>query len=460
MADAEDASSRPADSVGGLSFPHAARLRLDDVLEQLVTSARQVQAAQGRLRALLRAYLAVARADDLDGVLRQTVAAAKSLVDARYAALGVVAQDGLARFVHAGIDEETAQRIGRLPEGKGMLGLLVERPEPVRLDNIAEHVGSVGFPEHHPPMASFLGVPVRVGDRIFGNLYLTEKQGAATFTADDEELVVALAAAAGVAIENATLLAQGRRRQAWQSAMVEATTALLADADLDVALSRFVGCALETLRGAGAIAAVPTDDPARLRVAAAGGNYRRCVGAELAVADSILADAIERGGPVVAERCRLPHLPAVDRGDAAGQSMAAPMSAEEGLVGVLLISRRPGDPPIDDLDRDIMAGLGTQAGLVLHLAEAHRDNERLRLVEDRRQIADQLRGRAIQRLFRLGLGLQGQVDRSRQVDVRERLQEQVYEVDAIIRDIRDTVLTLQGVGRSGDDPEPPHPLRG
>ena len=184
------------DPAGGMVFAQVARLELDDLLEQLVSRAQDVQDTQGRLRGLLRAYLAVARADDLDVVLRHVVEAARELVNAGYAALGVVSGGRLVRFVHTGMDPDVVARVGHLPEGKGLLGLLVDYPQSLRLRDIAEHVASVGFPEHHPPMRSFLGVPIRVADRVFGNLYLTDKQGADEFTADDEELVQALAAAA------------------------------------------------------------------------------------------------------------------------------------------------------------------------------------------------------------------------------------------------------------------------
>ncbi|MEV4703014.1 GAF domain-containing protein [Actinoplanes sp. NPDC049316] len=432
-----------ADDPMDLAFPHAARLEFDEILERLVASAREVQATQGRLRGLLRAYLAIARADDLDDVLRHIVEAAKVLVQARYAALGVVSHGGLVRFIHSGMDEETGRRIGHLPEGKGMLGLLVEDPHPVRLRDICDHAASVGFPAGHPRMTSFLGVPVRVGDRVFGNLYLTDKQGGAAFTADDEELVLALAAAAGVSIENATLLAQGRRRQAWQSAMVEATNALLADADPDVALLQFVTSALETLGGAGAAAAVPTDDEATLRVAVGVGMYGRYTGTVVRLEDSIVGDAVDRAAPVAGDRSRLPRGWPARQDTTIGACLAAPMLAERRLAGVLLVSRRPDDGPFDDLDHDILSGAAGQAGLALRLAEARHDSELVRMLEDREHIAAALRDRVIQRLFRHGLALQGAAGRAASVEVRHRLQEQIDEVDAIIRDIRDTVLSLE-----------------
>ena len=273
------AASPTGDPAAGMVFAQVARLELDELLEQLVTRARDVQDTQGRLRGLLRAYLAVARADDIDTVLRHIVEAARDLVDAGYAALGVVRGGRLVRFVHTGMDTEMVARVGHLPEGKGLLGLLVDYPQSLRLRDIAEHVASVGFPEHHPPMRSFLGVPIRVAERVFGNLYLTDKQGADEFTADDEELVQALAAAAAAAIENATLLAESRRRHTWQTAMVEVTTQLLDGADPDEVLCRLVHHARRTLRGDGAGVSVPTDDPDLWHMAMTEGTYQRWQGA-------------------------------------------------------------------------------------------------------------------------------------------------------------------------------------
>ncbi|BCJ49306.1 histidine kinase [Actinoplanes sp. NBRC 14428] len=427
---------------GRVVLPHATRLRFDEILEQLVASAREVQASQGRLRGLLRAYLAVARADDLDTVLRHIVEAARMLVQARYAALGVVSHGRLIRFIHSGVDEETTRRIGHLPAGKGMLGVLVDDPRPVRLTDIGAHPASVGFPAGHPPMASFLGVPVRAGDRVFGNLYLTDKERGAPFTADDEELVVALAAAAGVSIENATLLAQGRRRQAWQSAMVDATAALLADAGPEVALLRFVTSALETLGGAGAAAAVPAGDDSTLRVAVAVGMYGGYAGTLLRPEDSIIGDAARSGAPVTGDRSRLPQGWPAREDATVGACLAAPMLADRRLAGVLLVSRQPDDGPFDELDHDILSSAAGQAGLVLRLADARHDEERLRLLETRDHIAADLRGRVIQRLFRHGLALQAAAGRLKAGEARDRLQDQIDEVDAVIRDIRDTVYAL------------------
>jgi GAF domain-containing protein len=175
--------------------------------------------AQRRLVALLEANRAIVRDLDLAVVLRRIVESAVDLVGAEYGALGVVAAEGvgLDEFIHVGVDDATADAIGHLPQGKGLLGLLIERPEAIRLSDLSAHPRSVGFPDHHPEMRVFLGVPVRVRDEVFGNLYLTRTDDR-PFSADDEEIVLALAATAGIAIENARLFGDAAIRQRWLTA--------------------------------------------------------------------------------------------------------------------------------------------------------------------------------------------------------------------------------------------------
>ena len=162
-----------------LGFPDVPRLELDELLAQLVDRAGDVQAAQGRLRGLLRANALVAGDLSLPVVLRRIVVAARDLLGARYAALGVIGRDGgLEQFVHAGMDDGLVARIGELPRGRGILGLLTSEPVPIRLADLSAHPAAAGFPPGHPPMGSFLGVPVRIGEEVFGNLYLTERSPA------------------------------------------------------------------------------------------------------------------------------------------------------------------------------------------------------------------------------------------------------------------------------------------
>jgi GAF domain-containing protein len=429
-----------------IQFPQTARLELDKLLEQLVERAHDVQETQGRLRGLLDAYRQVTSAVDLETVLGHIVEAARQLVNARYAALGVVRENQLVRFLHTGMAADTVAAIGHLPEGKGVLGLLVNYPQTLRLPDIAEHPASVGFPEHHPPMHSFLGVPILAGDRIFGNLYLADKQGAPEFTLDDEKLVTALAGVAGSAIENATLFEETRRRQRWQATMTDITTILLAaESDPEDALRRLVRHVAEAAGAAGMGVCLPTDDPQALRLTIAEGILARWQDELVPVRGSVSGTAaIERQLVVVDDPSADPRnrVAATDTFGVVGQTMAVPMIGNDDVLGVLVAARHPGDTAFDLLDRDLFAASAAQAGLALKLAEGRRYSELLRLAQEREHIAEELRHQVIQRLFAHGLTLQSAALRAAGPQTRADIEAQIIEVDAIIRDIRSAVFNL------------------
>ena len=426
-------------------FVHAARLELDELLEQLISRARDVQAARGRLRGLLRANLEVARAVDLDEVLRHILEAARTLVDARFAALGVVEQGRLVRFLHAGMDPATVASIGHLPDGKGLLGRLIDYPEPLRLPDIAGHLSSVGFPERHPPMRTFLGVPVRVGQRVFGNLYLTDKQGADGFSHDDEELVLALAGAAGVAISHAALFAEAQRRQEWHAAMVAMTTALT-DEEPARGLTRIAQHARAVCTAAGTAICIPAEEPDQLRVVATEGCCEPWLGALLPVAGSVPGEALTGRRPVVVTDPAADPGTAGWLGAAAGPLVAVPLVSDLAVSGVLLVCRYPDGGPFDRVELEMLTAFGIQAALALQLAEARADNDRLRLVEERQHIGEDLQRRVVQRLFRLGLELQGVAGRTTDGQARETISAKVEEIDAVIREIRAAVFSLRPTG--------------
>ncbi len=204
------------------------RLRLDELLDELQGRIDEARGTRDRLNGLLEAVMSVGRELALPQVLRGIVEAAVVLVDAEYGALGVIGDDQkLSEFLPIGIEDDVRERIGDLPSGHGLLGELIRHPEPLRLGELSEHPTSYGFPPHHPPMHTFLGVPIRVREEVFGNLYLTEKRGGADFDAEDEAVVSTLAVAAGIAIENARLYEAGRLRERWLAAGSDFTRALL-----------------------------------------------------------------------------------------------------------------------------------------------------------------------------------------------------------------------------------------
>ena len=210
-------------------------------------------------RGLFSAVVAVAAGLELGATLRRIVQAAVDLVDATYGALGVLGPDGrLTEFVHVGVDQATQGEIGELPQGRGILGLLVNHPVPIRLDDLSSHPAAVGFPPGHPVMRSFLGVPVRVRGQVFGNLYLTDKRGAEGFSTADERIVTALAAAAGVAIDNARLYERSRMRERWQAAVAQMHAAVLAGADAGEVLTIGTTRAAELVRARAGVIALPS----------------------------------------------------------------------------------------------------------------------------------------------------------------------------------------------------------
>src|SRR5689334_24086639 len=255
------------------------QLRLRELLIEVQDRVEQIVQGRDRLDGLVEAMLVVTSGLELDETLRTIVHTAIELVDARYGALGVRGRDHeLVEFIYEGIDEAMRERIGHLPEGRGVLGVLIDEPKPIRLDNISDHAASVGFPANHPPMRTFLGVPVRIRDEVFGNLYLTEKSGGQQFSEDDEVLVQALAAAAGIAIENARLYEQSKTRQSWIEATRDIGTALLSGTDPDKVF-RLIADESRLLSGADLTLVAVPDDPEvasaeveRLVVAAASGD--------------------------------------------------------------------------------------------------------------------------------------------------------------------------------------------
>src|SRR3954452_3837011 len=245
-------------------------LRLDALLRELVARAEDVLDVEDRLRRLLDAVVSVASDLSLPDTLHRIVELAVELADARYGALGVIGPDGrLSQFVTAGVDDDLRRRIGDLPTRHGILGVLIRDPRPLRIANLARHGGRGGFPPNHPPMTTFLGVPVRSRDAVFGNLYLTEKRGGGEFTERDEDLVVALAAAAGVAVENSRLFEEVRRRESWLTAASEVTSRLLAGGDATVTARLVARKAAELAGGRAALLLLP--EPGGFEVSAVHG---------------------------------------------------------------------------------------------------------------------------------------------------------------------------------------------
>src|SRR5438309_3136380 len=233
---------------GSSPLPGLEPLGLRTLLDEVVEQVEGVATLADRLQGLLSAVVTISSQLDLDRVLQEIVNTAAHVADAEYAALGVLAPGGerrLSEFITAGLDEDLRDRIGDIPHGRGVLGLLIDEPHSIRLADIGQHSKSYGFPQNHPPMRTFLGVPVLVRGEVFGNLYLTEKRGGREFTSADEQLVLALAAAAGLAIQNARLDEQGQQRQRWLETSGQITTRLLGGAPTSEVFPLIVSAARE-----------------------------------------------------------------------------------------------------------------------------------------------------------------------------------------------------------------------
>lgn len=422
-----------------------------------------------RDRGLFSAVVAVAAGLELGATLRRIVQAAVDLVDATYGALGVLGPDGtVVDFVHVGMDQEAVDAIGPTPTGRGILGVLIERPTPVRLEHLAEHPASVGFPANHPPMDSFLGVPVRVRGEVFGNLYLTDKRDGRAFTADDERTVMALAAAAAVAIENARLYERSRQREAWREAVAEIANAVLTGVDVDEVLALTAERARRLTQADATVVALPNaNDRLAVEIVHIGpeGEDARTDGARRSV--HRMRTRIPRSSAFAdLDRGWLGHE--VDRDSLFMQAYLQGQTVRQGPAGisidiprdfgsVIVLPLMAGDrrlgalgllwdvsvaaPPRDVIE--LAEGFAAQAAVTLSLAEARREQERLAVYEDRDRIARDLHDLVIQRLFATGMQLQGTM-RAADLDpeVRERISASVDELDETIREIRQTIFAL------------------
>jgi signal transduction histidine kinase len=425
------------------------QLRLRELLSQVQDRIEEIIGTRDRMDGLLEAVLAVSSGLELDETLRRIVRAAMDLVDARYGALGVLGEDGtLTQFVYEGIDSASAERIGPLPTGGGVLGVVIEEGKPLRLADIAVHPASIGFPPNHPPMRTFLGVPVRVRDQVFGRLYLTEKTGGPGFTEDDEVVVQALAGAAGIAVDNARLYDEAQRRQRWLQASAEVNAELLAGTDPVEALRLIAGRALELTGADYALIAVPADpdvDPDQVTeltvTVSAGLDADTMTGRTIPIAGStsgrVYRDRVPRN---VAS---LDFDLTLGSGVALGPALTVPMRAGNAIVGVLLAVRVPGAPSFDDRQLQVVSLFADQAALALQRAESQAAKRELDLLGDRDRIARDLHDHVIQRLFAIGLAMQGTHRHTKSPVVATRLTEHIDQLHEVIQEIRTAIFDLQ-----------------
>ncbi|MGY2064268.1 GAF domain-containing protein [Blastococcus sp. SYSU DS0619] len=405
--------------------------------------------------ALTAALLAATSGGQLEATLREIVEAAVQHVDAGYGALGVLTSDGrgLDRFVTVGMDADDHERIGRPPAGAGILGLLVEEPRPLRLADLGQHPASVGIPPGHPPMRSFLGVPVRVRDSVFGNLYLTEKRTGAAFTEADLEVAQGLAAVAGLAIENARLLEHAEQRRAWAQAGTEIATALLSGRPAEEVL-RAAAVRVVELSGAdavGLLVPLPGDEETLTITVAAGPAAGDTEGLLVSLAGSRLGAAHRSGTPQLVDDVEAPP-PGMARAEVVGRvtgrygpALFLPVG-ERFRTSTLVALRTRGRPPFDAAVLEPAAAFATQATVAMELVRSQQREQRLQVQADRERIARDLHDHVVQRIFatalaldRLGRSMEGSAP-----DAAARIAERVDELDGTIARIRASIFELHG----------------
>ncbi|MBD0862034.1 GAF domain-containing protein [Gordonia sp. zg691] len=423
--------------------------RLHELIDEVRDRIAQISDVREQTEGLLQAMLAVTSGLDLETTLESIVAAAIRLVDARYGALGVRGSGHeLSAFLYQGIDDELRAAIGPLPTGRGVLGLLIDQPEVVRLTELSEHPASVGFPRFHPPMTTFLGTPIRVRDEIFGNLYLTEKRDGAAFTEDDEVVIQALASAAGIAIDNARLYEQAQAQLAWIEANRDVMTELLTGADQQEVLEEIARKVL-SLSGADLVLIAEPHDPddpveeidELVVTVAEGADAGLFAGRSVPIEGSTSGTAFVRRRPILRD-----HLEYDISGGTStryGPVMVAPLRTVESTRGVLIAMRAEGREPFAEDLLALSANFADQAALALQLASANLQEHHLQVLEDRERIARDLHDHVIQRIFAEGLSLQATLQRTQLPDIRTRLTRTIDNLQDIVQDVRATVFDLQ-----------------
>lgn len=428
------------------------QLRLRELLREVQDRIERVIDTRDQMDVLLEAVLAVGSGLELDTTLRRIVHAAIKVVDARYGALGILNRgaDGLAEFVFEGIDDQTRQRIGNLPEGRGLLRLLIDQPKPIRLDDLSQHPSSVGFPPEHPPMGTFLGVPIRVRDEVFGNLYLTEKADGQVFTEDDEIVCQALATAAGIAIENARLYERSRLAQRWQEATSEIRAALLAARDPTDVLRLIADRARELSGADHTLMALPEDpelpvaEVGELSVSVSAGTADlELTGQRIRLMDSVCGTVFHDRTPHRVPSLDLRFEHGADR--TMGPALILPLrTGSESVSGILITARSTDSPEFEAEQLPLVAGFTDQAALALQLADDQRRLRELEVLGDRDRIARNLHDRIVQRLFAMGLSLQSTHQRTRSPEIQQRLTATIADLQDIVSEIREAIFDLHG----------------
>lgn len=396
---------------------------------------------------LLEAGVTLASELSLPIVLQRIVDLAAQVTDARYGALGVIGEgDTLIEFVTTGVSARQRQSIGSLPTGRGVLGLLIHEPRPVRIRNIADHPQSVGFPANHPPMRSFLGAPVQAMGRVFGNIYLAEKRSANEFSQEDEEALVVLATQAGVAIANATLYEDVRSRERWLDALQDITSHVLSRRSESSLLDGIAEHARELADADAATVVTPSSVPGELGVSAAAGARSAALRGQTMPADRSISGAVMRTGEGMIvddlSEASSAYQPIVSLGGL-GPAFFVPLRIPGGVAGTIMVANLKGGRRFSPETRRLVESLADAASVALDYDRAQSELRRLGLLEERERIAKELHDGIIQSLFAVGMSLQGTALTAGSSETSGRIERAVEELDGVIRDLRNYIFGLR-----------------
>jgi signal transduction histidine kinase len=407
---------------------------------------------ENRLRALVEAGVAITAELSLDALLQRLVEAAAELTEARYAALGVIDRSGseLERFLTTGIDEETREAIGDLPRGRGILGVLIHESVPLRLHALGDDPRSVGFPPNHPPMRTFLGVPIHLRGVAYGNLYLTEKQSGEEFTAEDQELVTLLAGQAAVAIENARLYEAATGWSKQLESLNEVGNALATETELDRLLDLIARRLRELLEARLVTVLLPAGKD-ELRFAAVAGE-----GGERILGETITRSTSKTGRVLARQRSeRVDSVlddPDVDneamRLIGARSGLWVPLLARGRAIGVLAAHDKLGqDVRFTDTDLRLAETFATRGSLAVDLSERIARDSLRRVVEaqelERRRLARELHDETGQALTSILLGLKALEEKLPDTGSRAAAAELRELVVATLQDVRRLAVELR-----------------
>lgn len=397
--------------------------------------------SQARLRDLVRINHELTSNLDMPKIIQRIVEIGKELLDARYAAIGILGDERrIKELIHAGMDQDVVDMIDRVPEGRGLLGALIDDPGPVRLESLENDERSVGFPEHHPRMHSFLGVPIRVHEALYGTLYIADSLKG-SFSAADEELAEALAATAGIAIQNARLFDASVYRASWSAALADIASNLAENDDED-----HVGNVVEEVRKLSSadlafVARVSANGEAAVECAA-GPGAGDLSNLSFPLDDMVLTDAIFMGESVLSDGISRAGTGGLAIPALFGPSLVVPFTRHDQTLAALVVCREVGKAAFSAREVEMAKAFAAHINVSLHRRELALSRQRIAVLEDRGRIARDLHDHVIQRLFATGLNLEG-VATTLEGEAAKLIAAQVDDIDGAIAQIRQSIFALR-----------------